>query len=48
MQYRYWSYIEAHPAHVPLTAESHSDALEILRWSYTGRSLVRITSHGRF
>ena len=37
MQYRYWSYIEAHPAHVSLTAESRADALEVLRWSYTGK-----------
>ena len=37
MQYRYWSYIEAHPAHVSLTAESRADALEVLRWSYTGQ-----------
>ncbi|KAH9833855.1 uncharacterized protein C8Q71DRAFT_772821 [Rhodofomes roseus] len=35
MQYRYWSYVESHPAHVPLTSESRAEAVEVLKWSYT-------------
>ncbi|KZT70260.1 hypothetical protein DAEQUDRAFT_667898 [Daedalea quercina L-15889] len=35
MQYRYWSYVESHPAHVPLTIESRGEALEVLKWSYS-------------
>ncbi|KAH9919695.1 uncharacterized protein B0H18DRAFT_1086572 [Fomitopsis serialis] len=35
MQYRYWMYVEAHPAHVPLTADSRAEAMEVLQWSYT-------------
>ncbi|KAH9947203.1 hypothetical protein B0H21DRAFT_692432 [Amylocystis lapponica] len=35
MEYRYWTYLEAHPAHVPLPAEIRAEAMDTLTWSYT-------------
>ncbi|KAI0371477.1 hypothetical protein BV20DRAFT_942006 [Pilatotrama ljubarskyi] len=35
MEYRYWGYIEGHPAHAPLPGETHSEAMDALKWSYT-------------
>lgn len=36
MEYRYWMYLEAHPAHAPLISDSRAEALDALSWSYTG------------
>ncbi|CCM00472.1 uncharacterized protein FIBRA_02505 [Fibroporia radiculosa] len=35
MEYRYWAFMEAHPAHTPLMTESRAEALKALSWSYT-------------
>ncbi|KAI0677687.1 hypothetical protein C8Q78DRAFT_961672 [Trametes maxima] len=35
MEYRYWGFLEGHPAHEPLPAETHAEALDALKWSYT-------------
>lgn len=34
-EYRYWTYMEAHPAHISLTPAAKSQALEALAWAYT-------------
>jgi len=38
-QYRYWSFVEAHPAHSTLSLAAHAEATDILTWSYTDRLL---------
>jgi len=38
-QYRYWSFMEAHPAHVPISLAAHAEATDVLTWSYTDRLL---------
>jgi len=38
-EYRYWSYVEMHPAHVVLTRTSTQEAADALHWSYTDRLL---------
>ncbi|KAI0658603.1 hypothetical protein C8Q70DRAFT_917273 [Cubamyces menziesii] len=35
MEYRYWGYLEGHPAHAPLSSETHTEAMDALKWSYT-------------
>ncbi|KAI0751191.1 hypothetical protein C8Q80DRAFT_1251035 [Daedaleopsis nitida] len=35
MEYRYWCFIEGHPAHVPLAPETQTEAMDALKWSYT-------------
>jgi len=37
MDCRYWSFVEAHPAHAPLPPSAASEAIEILTWSHTGQ-----------
>ncbi|ETW83756.1 hypothetical protein HETIRDRAFT_472051 [Heterobasidion irregulare TC 32-1] len=39
MESRYWSFIETHPAHMPLPPSSLAEAIDILTWSYTDRLL---------
>lgn len=36
MEYRYWSYIEAHPAHLKLPESAVREARDALSWTYTG------------
>ncbi|TDL30084.1 hypothetical protein BD410DRAFT_51905 [Rickenella mellea] len=36
LEYRYWSFMESHPAHSPLPANALADALDALTWAYTG------------
>lgn len=36
---QYWTYMETHPAHVPLPIEATEEAFEALTWSYTDRVL---------
>jgi len=38
-EYRYWSYVEMHPAHVVLTRPSTQEAADALHWSYTDQLL---------
>ena len=35
MEYRYWTYLENHPAHAPLPPQAHAEAMDALTWSYT-------------
>lgn len=35
LEYRYWAFMESHPAHAPLPPSARSDALDALTWSYT-------------
>lgn len=39
-EYRYWSYVEMHPAHVVLSQASRQEAADALHWSYTDRLLA--------
>lgn len=39
-EYRYWSYVEMHPAHVVLSQGSRQEAADALHWSYTDRLLA--------
>ncbi|OBZ70382.1 hypothetical protein A0H81_09801 [Grifola frondosa] len=34
MEYRYWAFMEGHPAHTPLPAETYNEAMDALQWSY--------------
>ena len=38
MEYRYWGFIEGHPAHTSLPKDTHTEAMDALKWSYTGTS----------
>ncbi|PSR83451.1 hypothetical protein PHLCEN_2v5723 [Hermanssonia centrifuga] len=35
MEYRYWTYMEGHPAHAPLPDNAHAEAINTLTWCYT-------------
>jgi len=37
LEYRYWAFMESHPAHASLPLSARSDALDALTWSYTGQ-----------
>jgi hypothetical protein len=39
MQYRYWAFMEDHPAHVSLPQNARTDAMDVLNWSWTDRLL---------
>ncbi|RDB19890.1 hypothetical protein Hypma_013085 [Hypsizygus marmoreus] len=39
VEYRYWSFMEAHPAHTSLPANARVEALDILTWAWTDRLL---------
>ncbi|KXN82470.1 hypothetical protein AN958_02531 [Leucoagaricus sp. SymC.cos] len=39
MEYRYWSFIEGHPAHTTLPLNSKTEAFEALSWAWTDRLL---------
>ncbi|KAF8886924.1 hypothetical protein BD779DRAFT_541084 [Infundibulicybe gibba] len=34
-KYRYWSFMEAHPAHTSLPPDAHQDAIDALHWATT-------------
>jgi hypothetical protein len=36
MEYRYWSFIEAHPAHTSLPGNARVEAMDALSWAYAG------------
>ncbi|KAF8555574.1 hypothetical protein OG21DRAFT_856431 [Imleria badia] len=40
-EYRYWAFIEMHPAHIPrgIVESARKDAIDVLHWSYTDRLL---------
>ncbi|KAE9405550.1 hypothetical protein BT96DRAFT_812096 [Gymnopus androsaceus JB14] len=39
MEYRYWAFMEDHPAHVSLPHNARNDAVDVLTWSWTDRLL---------
>ncbi|KAK7039381.1 hypothetical protein R3P38DRAFT_475890 [Favolaschia claudopus] len=39
MEYRYWAFMESHPAHAPLPLASRREASDVLTWSWTDRVL---------
>lgn len=41
-EYRYWVFIELHPAHIPqvIVEGARKDAIDALHWSYTDRLLT--------
>ena len=36
----YWSFIEAHPAHISLPAYTKLEAMDVLMWAWAGMLLV--------
>ncbi|EJD01731.1 uncharacterized protein FOMMEDRAFT_90143 [Fomitiporia mediterranea MF3/22] len=38
-EYRYWAFMESHPAHTPLPVNAYAEAMDKLTWSYTERLL---------
>ncbi|KAK0461163.1 uncharacterized protein EV420DRAFT_1640659 [Desarmillaria tabescens] len=38
-EYRYWAFMEAHPAHNPLPPNAHEEAMNALTWALTDRLL---------
>ncbi|TFK33262.1 hypothetical protein BDQ12DRAFT_727898 [Crucibulum laeve] len=39
MEYRYWSFMEAHPAHTALSTKAKAEAFDVLTWAWTDRLL---------
>ncbi|KAJ7111754.1 hypothetical protein C8R44DRAFT_252675 [Mycena epipterygia] len=39
MEYRYWAFMEAHPAHAALPFAARREAMEVLTWAWTDRLL---------
>ncbi|KAF8967511.1 hypothetical protein BDZ97DRAFT_1755936 [Flammula alnicola] len=39
MEYRFWSFMEAHPAHTALPHKSKAEAMDVLTWAWTDRLL---------
>ncbi|KAF5355395.1 hypothetical protein D9757_012541 [Collybiopsis confluens] len=39
IEYRYWAFMEDHPAHVSLPLNGRTDAMDVLTWSWTDRLL---------
>lgn len=39
MEYRYWSFMEAHPAHTSLPVNAKIEAMDVLTWAWTDRLL---------
>lgn len=42
MEYRYWSFMECHPAHAVLPLNAKNEAFEALSWAWTGKVLYLI------
>ncbi|KAF9008065.1 hypothetical protein BDQ17DRAFT_1237288 [Cyathus striatus] len=40
MQYRYWSFMETHPAHTALPVKAKAEAMDILTWAWTADRLL--------
>lgn len=45
IEYRYWSFMEAHPAHTSLPPHARIEAMDVLTWAWTGKELVDGTFH---
>ncbi|KAH9939244.1 uncharacterized protein BXZ73DRAFT_43685, partial [Epithele typhae] len=35
MEYRYWGFLEGHPAHTSISPDTQTEAMDALKWSYT-------------
>ncbi|KAF8885831.1 hypothetical protein BD779DRAFT_1673540 [Infundibulicybe gibba] len=44
-RYRYWSFMEAHPAHISLPQDAHQDAMDALNWASTSASYDLLSPH---
>ncbi|KAF8872197.1 hypothetical protein BD779DRAFT_1477689 [Infundibulicybe gibba] len=38
-KYRYWSFMESHPAHTSLPSDAHQDAIDALHWASTNEPI---------
>ena len=45
-EYRYWSFMEAHPAHNSLPAKAKMEAMDVLTWAWTGNNGL-LSTHSR-
>jgi len=36
LEYRFWSFMETHPAHTALPVKAKSEAMDVLNWAWTG------------
>jgi hypothetical protein len=41
-EYRYWSFVDAHPAHIALAREAVQEATDIVSWSESGQRVPRL------
>ncbi|KAF9254329.1 hypothetical protein L218DRAFT_550583 [Marasmius fiardii PR-910] len=41
-EYRYWSYMEDHPAHTSLPSNARKDAMDILNWTWSDGSMKSV------
>jgi len=39
LEYRYWAFMEAHPAHLPMSQKAKAEALDVLTWALTDQLL---------
>jgi hypothetical protein len=39
LEYRYWAFMEAHPAHLPVSHKAKAEALDVLTWALTDQLL---------
>ena len=42
-EYRYWSFMEAHPAHNSLPAKAKIEAMDVLTWAWTGNIFIYLS-----
>ena len=40
MEFRYWVFMESHPAHAPLPENAHAEALDALNWTDMGKTVL--------
>jgi len=36
LEYRFWSFMETHPAHTALPVKAKAEAMDVLNWAWTG------------
>ena len=41
LEFRFWSFMEAHPAHNALPHKARVEALDVLTWAWTGMRVCR-------
>jgi hypothetical protein len=45
MEYRYWAFVEDHPAHVSLPLLARREAMDVLTWARTGAFFRPLVEH---